>query len=85
VEWKGDLGTVQTQLMTSKRELERVKREKDKLNKDNSDHQVELVELRNKHAAESDELESIREQLSQLETNYQVISVLIIQAQFSWT
>ncbi|KAF6035880.1 hypothetical protein EB796_005798 [Bugula neritina] len=71
VEWKGDLGTVQTQLMTSKRELERVKREKDKLNKDNSDHQVELVELRKKHAAESDELESIKEQLSQLETNYQ--------------
>jgi len=83
VEWKGDLGTVQTQLMTSKRELERVKREKDKLNKDNSDHQVELVELRKKHAAESDELESIKEQLSQLETNYQVISVLIIRAQFS--
>ena len=72
VELQGDMGTVQTQLLACKRELERLRKDKEKLSKDNSEYQTEIQIVRKENIQSAEEIQNITEQLTELTEKFQV-------------
>lgn len=71
-ELRGDMSTIQTQLFSTRKELDRVKRDKAKSDESLADTEKQLHQLRASFSEQNDTLSQLKEHCNQLETKFKV-------------
>lgn len=72
VELHGDIGSVQTQLLATSKELSRVKSEKEKVCKENKTYLMEAHKFQRENAEQAEQLVKLKEQLQNMSDKHKV-------------